>query len=119
MTEQINGGGSRGYNTTIPSLSDNADIVTALKTYHYGNATDGAAVEAASIAGYLATKVDNTLIDNKGDLLVGTANNTVAKLAVGTNGYWLVADSSQTSGLKWENTDYNENHVRYIMGYYT
>lgn len=36
----------------------------------------------------------------KGDLLVGTASGLV-KLAVGNNGMGLVADSSQTSGLKW------------------
>lgn len=39
----------------------------------------------------------------KGDLLAGSGTNTVAKLPVGTNGYALVADSTQTTGLKWAN----------------
>lgn len=37
----------------------------------------------------------------KGDVLVGTANDTVSVLSVGTDGQVLVADSSQASGLRW------------------
>jgi hypothetical protein len=40
-------------------------------------------------------------VDAKGDLLVGTANDTVARLAVGANGLALLADSAQTTGLRW------------------
>ena len=40
-------------------------------------------------------------VDAKGDLLAGTADNTVARLPVGTNGYVLKADSSTTTGLAW------------------
>lgn len=46
-------------------------------------------------------KVDESLIDAKGDLIVGTADNTPARLAVGTNGQVLTADSAQTGGVKW------------------
>ncbi len=37
----------------------------------------------------------------KGDLLIGTAASTEAKLGVGTNAYVLTADSTQATGLKW------------------
>lgn len=40
-------------------------------------------------------------IDAKGDLLAGTAADTIARLAVGTNGYVLTADSTTATGLKW------------------
>lgn len=41
-------------------------------------------------------------INAKGDLLVGTADNTVARLAVGgTNGHVLTVDSAETAGMKW------------------
>jgi len=40
-------------------------------------------------------------IDAKGDLLVGSADDAVARLAVGTNNYILTADSSATNGIKW------------------
>ena len=42
-----------------------------------------------------------TAIDAKGDLVVGTGADTFARLAVGTNGHTLVADSVETTGLKW------------------
>jgi prophage tail gpP-like protein len=40
-------------------------------------------------------------IDAKGDLLVGTADNTAGRLAVGSNGQILTANSSTASGLEW------------------
>jgi hypothetical protein len=43
-----------------------------------------------------------TAIDAKGDLVVGTGSDTFSRLAVGTNGYTLVADSAETTGLKWQ-----------------
>lgn len=39
--------------------------------------------------------------DAKGDLAGGTGANTAARLAVGTNGHVLTADSGETTGLKW------------------
>jgi hypothetical protein len=40
-------------------------------------------------------------IDAKGDLLAGTADNTIGRLAVGTNGQVLTADSAEATGMKW------------------
>ena len=49
----------------------------------------------------LDLKVDESLFDAKGDLLVASADNTPAKLGVGTNGYLLTANSSATNGVEW------------------
>jgi hypothetical protein len=49
----------------------------------------------------IANAVDQTLVNAKGDLIVGTANDTVSRVAVGTNGYVLTADSTQTAGVAW------------------
>ena len=49
----------------------------------------------------LATAIPNTVMDAKGDLIVGTAADTVGKLTVGTNGQYLQADSTTATGLKW------------------
>jgi len=38
----------------------------------------------------------------KGDLIVGTANNTAAVLTAGTNGKVLTAASGEATGLKWD-----------------
>jgi len=42
-----------------------------------------------------------TTIDAKGDLIVGTGADAFARLAVGTNGQVLTADSSEATGLKF------------------
>jgi hypothetical protein len=47
------------------------------------------------------TGIPESIIAAKGDLLTGTANDTPAVLTVGANGTTLVADSSETTGLKW------------------
>ncbi len=43
-----------------------------------------------------------TAIDAKGDLIVGTGADTFSRLAVGTNGHTLVANSSTSTGLEWQ-----------------
>ncbi len=55
----------------------------------------------SSIQTQLDSKVAATVVDAKGDLLVGTADNTVGRIEVGTNGQFLTADSTTGSGLKW------------------
>jgi hypothetical protein len=45
--------------------------------------------------------IQSTIVDAKGDLIVATGADAVSRLAVGTNGYTLVADSAETTGLKW------------------
>jgi hypothetical protein len=47
----------------------------------------------------LATAIENTIIDAKGDLIVGTAADTVGRLAVGTDGHLLTAASGEATGL--------------------
>jgi hypothetical protein len=44
---------------------------------------------------------EDPLWDAKGDLAVATADNTASRLPVGTNGQVLVADSAETTGVKW------------------
>ena len=48
------------------------------------------------------TYVPNALADAKGDLVTATADNTPARLAVGNNGETLVADSSTSTGLRYQ-----------------
>lgn len=49
----------------------------------------------------IANAVDQTLVNAKGDLIVATADNTVTNVAVGANNTLLVADSAESSGVKW------------------
>lgn len=45
--------------------------------------------------------IQNAIVDAKGDLIAATAADTPARLAVGTNGQILTADSTAATGLKW------------------
>jgi hypothetical protein len=49
-----------------------------------------------------ATAVNPTIIDAKGDIITATAADTPARLAVGNNGETLVADSSTSTGLRYQ-----------------
>ena len=49
----------------------------------------------------IASVVNNTLIDAKGDIITATAADTPARLAVGANGTVLTAASGQATGLEW------------------
>ena len=52
--------------------------------------------------GGVSTNVVLSIIDAKGDIIVGTADNTISKLSAGTNGYVLSANSSTATGLEWK-----------------
>jgi hypothetical protein len=45
--------------------------------------------------------IQPTIFDAKADLLTATANDTPARLAVGANNTYLVADSTASTGLKY------------------
>ena len=48
-----------------------------------------------------ASGISPSLIDAKGDLIVGSADDTPARLAVGANGTVLTAASGESTGLTW------------------
>jgi hypothetical protein len=49
----------------------------------------------------LATAIDKSLFDAKGDILVATAADTPGKLTAGVDGYVLKANSATATGLEW------------------
>lgn len=77
------------------NLSDLASASTARTNLGLGTS---ATRDAGAGAGQVLSA---DTVDAKGDLLAGTAADTIARLAVGTNGYVLAADSSTSTGLAW------------------
>lgn len=49
-----------------------------------------------------ANAIQNAIVDAKGDLITATAADTPARLAVGSNGDTLVADSATSTGLRYQ-----------------
>jgi hypothetical protein len=92
-------GGSGG---SLTVQDENSNVGTAVTQIDF----QGAGVTAASGTGEVVVTVPGetlpvTIIDAKGDLIAGTAADTAARLAVGTNGQVLTADSTQSTGVKW------------------
>jgi hypothetical protein len=48
-----------------------------------------------------ASAINPTIVDAKGDIIAASAADTVARLAVGTNGQVLTAASGEATGLQW------------------
>ncbi len=73
-------------------------MATVTKDFRVKN---GLIVEGSTATVNTHDIVTKEIFDAKGDLLVGTGSNTGTRVAVGTNGHILMADSNETNGLKW------------------
>jgi len=95
---EVGGGG------TVVTVSDTAPASPALGQVWFNSSDGGTYVYYNSVwaeIGAVPPGTLNTVIDAKGDLLVGTANDTLARLGTGTNDQVLTVDTSTATGLKW------------------
>ena len=86
--------------TAIAALGQ--DIDTALVDLKGGTTGQVLAKASGTDLDYSWVAIDPLVIlDAKGDLITATAADTPARLAVGTNGHVLTADSTAATGIKW------------------
>jgi hypothetical protein len=91
--------------TAIEALGDSIDAsLLDLKGGTTGQVlskTSGTDMDFTWVTSDDANAIQNTIVDAKGDLIAATAADTPARLAVGTNGHVLTADSTAATGIKW------------------
>jgi len=63
--------------------------------------------------------IQNAIVDAKGDLIAATAADTPARLAVGTNGQVLTADSTAATGLAWATPSTSGGKIGQVVTVYT
>ena len=110
-TSPLTGGGTSGAITVgiqsastsqagAVQLSDSTSTTSSVLA-----STPTALKSAYDLANTANTKaqgdISASIVDAKGDLIAGTAADTVSRLGVGTNGQVLMADSTAATGLKW------------------
>jgi len=95
-------GGTTGQ---VLSKASNADMDFTWVTDAAGDITGvtaGTGISGGGTSGTVTvTNSMATAIDAKGDLIAGTAADTFSRIAVGTNGQVLTADSTAATGLAW------------------
>lgn len=91
--------------TAIAALGQ--DIDTALVDLKGGTTgqvlakASGTDLDFSWVAQDDSNAIQNAIVDAKGDLIAATAADTPARLAVGTDGQVLIADSTAATGIKW------------------
>jgi hypothetical protein len=104
--------------TAIATLGQ--DIDTALVDLKGGTSgqvlakASGTDLDFAWVAQDDSNAIQNAIVDAKGDLIAATGADTPARLAVGTNGQILTADSTAATGLKWNTV--STGSLVYITG---
>lgn len=94
--ELLTGERKQGVDGTAVMLPDKSIPTTKIVDYAVTRAK-----LSEEVRDLLDTAVPETLVDAKGDLLAATAADTLARLAVGSDGQFLRADSSVTPGVAW------------------
>jgi hypothetical protein len=100
------------------NLSDLASASTARTNLGLGGAAvlavgTAAGTVAAGDDSRITGAVPKSVVTTKGDLIAATASATVDRVAVGTNGYALSADSTASTGVAWKESTHTATWTAY------
>jgi hypothetical protein len=98
---QIRRGTAAAWTSANPTLAA-GEFAIETDTDKYKIGDGSTAWTSLGYSSLPSTAISNTVVDAKGDIIAATADNTVAKLTVGSNGQVLTAASGQSTGLQWQ-----------------
>ena len=84
---------------TAPTANAGTNTTQIATTEFVEHRALAAESNAANSAGNIF--IQKSSFDAKGDILIGSADDTVSKLSVGTDGYFLKANSNAGVGVEW------------------
>ena len=97
-------------NPVSPIIGVNTGSTTATGVLQLTNSVSSTSTSTAATPSSVKTAYDlanaaipGSVFNTKGDIVVGSGNDTYGNLPSGTNGQVLVADSAETFGVKWTN----------------
>lgn len=102
-----------------PSLTASRALASDANGYFTVSTTTGTqlgylSTTTSDVQTQLDAKVAKSTLTTKGDTFVATGASTVVRQAIGSDGQILVADSSQTNGLKWATANSgSKNYFQY------
>jgi len=95
---QVRRGTAATWTSTNPTLAaGEMGLETDTGKFKLGNGSTA----WASLAYNTNGTIPLSTVTAKGDLIAGTASGAVDRVAVGTNGFYLKADSTQSTGVIW------------------
>lgn len=95
--------GAPGNESNLPVLSEGRICyLDSTNELQYYNGTSWVSLSAEAISGQ---------IQAKGDLIVGTAATTAGRLPLGTNGQYLIANSTTATGLAWADSSIADGSI--------
>ena len=97
---QLRRGTAAAWTSANPTLAA-GELVIETDTDKYKIGDGSTAWTSLGYSSLPSTAITNTVVDAKGDIVAATADNTVSRLAVGTDTYVLTADSGEATGLIW------------------